>query len=181
MAYSPITIIATMRSKDSYEMTKDNNGRATVEKIGVGAKQRDGFEYEFTCTFSIDQKTNTATAQKDNTHIFENEGAVLLTEKHGTRIMDWANSGEGYTPKAFKETISPEDAKAKELQAILDELKEICGNATRVEKIVTATELNKKVGELNNGVTNFTKNTDLDATIKLKGEVIEYLESLKKA
>ena len=179
LAYSPITIIATMRSKDAYEMAKDGNGRASVEKVGVGAKQREGFEYEFTCTFTIDQKTNTAVAQKDNTHIFENEGAVMLTERHGSRIMDWANSGEGYTPVEFKDTISPQDAKEKELQAVIEEIKEMCSSATRVEKLLSAVDLNNKVAELNNGVKNFTKNTDLTATIKLKDDISEYIESLR--
>lgn len=179
IAYSPITIIATMRSKDAYEMSRDNNGRTSVEKIGVGAKQREGFEYEFTATFLIDQKTNTAVAQKDNTHIFENDGAIILTEKHGERVMQWANSGDGYTPINFKDSISPEDAEKKELNDVINELKDICSDATRVKKIVTATVLNNKIAELNDGVKNFTKNTDLEKTIKLKEDVVEFLNTVK--
>lgn len=106
IADSQIHIIATMRGKDQYEMEKDDRGRTTVTKLGVGAKQRDGFEYEFTCTFLIDQKTNMATAQKDNTHIFEGETATLLTEAYGRKIIQWANSGEGYTPVVRKEETS---------------------------------------------------------------------------
>lgn len=95
IAESPIHIIATMRGKDQYETTKDEKtGKMSVQKLGVGAKQRDGFEYEFTCTFLIDQKTNTSEIQKDNTHIFENQGATILTEKHGAQIIQWANSGK---------------------------------------------------------------------------------------
>lgn len=91
--------IATMRGKDQYEMEKDQNGKTNVKKLGVGAKQRDGFEYEFTCTFLIDQKTSMSEAQKDNTHLFENEGAVLLSEAHGKKLIQWANSGSAeYTP-----------------------------------------------------------------------------------
>ena len=103
IADSQIHIIATMRGKDQYEMEKDDRGRTTVTKLGVGAKQRDGFEYEFTCTFLIDQKTNMATAQKDNTHIFEGETSTLLSEAYGKKIIQWANSGEGYTPVVRKE------------------------------------------------------------------------------
>lgn len=95
IAESPIHIIATMRGKDQYETTKDEKtGKLNVQKLGVGAKQRDGFEYEFTCTFLIDQKTNTSEPQKDNSHIFEGQGAILLTEKHGEQLIKWANSGE---------------------------------------------------------------------------------------
>lgn len=100
IAESPIHIIATMRGKDQYEATKDEKtGKMSVQKLGVGAKQRDGFEYEFTCTFLIDQKTNTSEIQKDNTHIFENQGATILTEKHGAQIIQWANSGKEPEPK----------------------------------------------------------------------------------
>ena len=98
IADSPIHIVATMRSKDAYEIEKSDGGKLNVKKLGMGAKQREGFEYEFTSTFSIDQKTNLAESQKDNTHLFENEGSVLLSEKHGKQIIQWANSGEGYTP-----------------------------------------------------------------------------------
>lgn len=91
--------IATMRGKDQYEMEKDQGGKTSVKKLGVGAKQRDGFEYEFTCTFLIDQKTSMSEAQKDNTHLFENEGAVLLSETHGKKLIQWANSGDAaFTP-----------------------------------------------------------------------------------
>ena len=80
LATSPIHLIATMRGKDQYEIEKDDRGKTSVKKLGVGAKQRDGFEYEFTCTFTVDQKTHMAEPQKDNTHIFENDNATLLTE-----------------------------------------------------------------------------------------------------
>ena len=98
IADSPIHVIATMRGKDQYEMNTDEKGKKTVQKLGVGAKQRDGFEYEFTCTFLIDQKTSTSEAQKDNTHLFQNRGAILLSEQDGRDIIKWANEGEGYTP-----------------------------------------------------------------------------------
>ena len=95
IAESPIHIIATMRGKDQYETTKDEKtGRLNVQKLGVGAKQRDGFEYEFTCTFLIDQKTNTSEVQKDNTHIFEGRGATILSEKDGVELIKWANEGK---------------------------------------------------------------------------------------
>ena len=116
---SQIHIIATMRGKDQYEMSKDEKGRTSVQKLGVGAKQRDGFEDEFTCTFLIDQKTNTAEVQKDNTHIFDKEGPTILSEAHGRKVIQWANSGEGYTPVVRKEeTSADEDIKAVKAKII---------------------------------------------------------------
>lgn len=126
IADSQIHVIATMRGKDQYETVKDERtNKMTVQKLGVGAKQRDGFEYEFTCTFLIDQKTNTAEVQKDNTHIFEGEGPVLLTENHGKKIIQWANSGEGYTPVTRKdeEIISTTE---DELKSIKTEIIAFC-------------------------------------------------------
>lgn len=98
LADSPIHIIATMRGKDQYEIDQDEKGKKNIKKLGVGAKQREGFEYEFSATFLLDQKSNMATVQKDNTHLFENDGSIKFTEEHGVSIIDWANSGEGYTP-----------------------------------------------------------------------------------
>lgn len=124
IADSAIHIIATMRGKDQYEMVRDDKtGKASVQKLGVGAKQRDGFEYEFTCTFLIDQKTSCAEAQKDNTHLFEGEGATLLTEGHGKKIIQWANSGEGYTPVVRKDE---ENAEADELKTVHKEIIALC-------------------------------------------------------
>lgn len=92
MADSKIHIIATMRGKDQYDMSKDDNGKTIVQKLGIGAKQREGFEYEFTCTFNLDQNTNMADVKKDNTHIFDDEICTLLTENHGEKLIQWAMS-----------------------------------------------------------------------------------------
>ena len=151
IADSPIHIIATMRGKDQYEMIKNENGKTSVQKLGVGAKQRDGFEYEFTCTFLIDQKTNCAEAQKDNTHIFEHEGAMLLTENHGKKIIQWANSGKGYTPVKRVEEDTNVDDNADELKSIKTKIIEICKNAggTKNEELMNTLKEYVKNGNPN--------------------------------
>lgn len=132
IAESRIHIIATMRGKDQYEATKDEKtGKMSVQKLGVGAKQRDGFEYEFTCTFLIDQKTNTSEVQKDNSHLFENKGAFILSEKDGEALIKWANSGE--EPKD-----EPKKVKTKEL---VDNLREATVEELQKAIIAKATEL----------------------------------------
>lgn len=135
IADSPIHIIATMRGKDQYEMTKDDKGKTSVQKLGVGAKQRDGFEYEFSCTFLLDQKTNTAEAQKDNTHLFDHEGAKILTEGDGIKIMQWANQGEGYTPVVRKEDTNGDSSDLDTLKKeIIDKCKELGGTKNETVK-----------------------------------------------
>ncbi len=95
IADSPLHIIATMRGKDQYVMEVDDTGSTTIKKMGVGSQQRSGFEYEFTTTFTIDQKTHYSTPQKDNTHLFPNTFNEHLNPLHGESIIDWANSGKG--------------------------------------------------------------------------------------
>lgn len=90
---SPINIIATVRGKDAYVLEQDKNGKQVPKKVGLGYTQRDGLEYEYTVTFNIDQTNHVSTAQKDNTHLFENR-YEMLTEKDGEALYDWANSGE---------------------------------------------------------------------------------------
>lgn len=144
---SRIHIIATMRGKDQYEMEKDDRGKTSVHKLGLGAKQRDGFEYEFTCTFMIDQKTNMAEAQKDNTHIFENETAVLLSEAHGEKIIKWANSSDVEPKKA---TIDSNDAvkeepSAEDFNAVKDELLLIATKMVAIDKAKTMSLIMKYI------------------------------------
>lgn len=104
IADSPIHVIATMRGNDQYEITDDKK----VKKLGVGAQQRKGFEYEFTASFMLDQQTNIATPQKDNTHLFEHDSRVL-TEKDGKKVIEWSQSGEGYNPPVRQATESSND------------------------------------------------------------------------
>ena len=104
---APIHIIATVRGKDEYVL-EEKNGKQTPKKVGLGFKQRDGVEYNYTATFNIAQDTHIAEATKDNTHIFEGRYEVL-TEKDGEALYDWANVGEDFAfniPKAQTDIIN---------------------------------------------------------------------------
>ena len=105
MIQSPINIIATVRGKDAYVLEQDKNGKQVPKKVGLGYTQRDGLEYEYTVTFNIDQTNHVATAQKDNTHLFENK-YEMLTEKDGEALYEWANSGEERIP-TLEEKLRP--------------------------------------------------------------------------
>jgi hypothetical protein len=165
LADAPIHIVATMRGKDQYEMQKEDSGKINIKKFGVGAKQRENFEYEFTCTFLIDQKTNLATPQKDNTHLFENEGDQKLTEKHGTKLIQWANSGEGYTVpvrevKSASDSVKELKEKVVELckelggsknEQLMIAIKEFepSGNPNKIKDVETLTSLLEKLSTFN--------------------------------
>ena len=104
---APIHIIATVRGKDEYVL-EEKNGKQTPKKVGLGFKQRDGVEYNYTATFNIAQDTHIAEDTKDNTHIFEGRYEVL-TEKDGEALYDWANAGEDFAfniSKAQNDIIS---------------------------------------------------------------------------
>lgn len=104
---APIHIIATVRGKDEYVL-EEKNGKQTPKKVGLGFKQRDGVEYNYTATFNIAQDTHIAEATKDNTHIFEGRYEIL-TEKDGEALYDWANAGEEFAlniPKAQSDIIA---------------------------------------------------------------------------
>lgn len=150
---SPIHIVATLKGKDTYEIDKDANGKVSVKKLGLGVRQRDGFEFIFSCTFSIDQKTHIAQAQKDNTHIFEGSAGEILSEDYGKRIIAWANSSE-VTPSKNYVVQNTEENKAEQEKLFTEtreKIKEIAlalnkdGRASDYQKVVELFLPNKKV------------------------------------
>jgi hypothetical protein len=161
IADEPIHVIATMRGKDQYELGRDDDNRMYVKKLGVGAKQREGFEYEFTISFLLDQATNMAVPQKDNTHLFEDDLEYLLSEKHGVQLIKWAGSGEGYTPPVRNRETEEDKIrdlqkmiieKAKELggqnnEALMNLIREYAtsGNPNRIKDLGKLTELNDRL------------------------------------
>lgn len=125
---SPIHIFATVRGEDKYVL-EEVDGKQVPRKVSVGYDQRKQTEYLFTVSFVIEQDTHIATAVKDNTHLFEDKNDIL-TETHGARLCDWANSGD--TKKKLQElTAEKEKAKAQIKMREEEEAKEI---AEQLEK-----------------------------------------------
>ena len=104
---SPIHIISTVRGKDTYVL-EDRNGKQVPKKVGMGYKQRDNTEYNYTLTFNIAQDTHIAEAQKDNTHLFEGRYDVL-TERDGKALFDWATAGGAPAPKPGNKSAAEEE------------------------------------------------------------------------
>lgn len=52
----PIHLVATVRYKDQYVIEADERGKHIPRKIGLGAIQRDQFEYEFDAQAHVDQQ-----------------------------------------------------------------------------------------------------------------------------
>ena len=70
-------IITTVRSKTDY-MQVDDNGRKSIQKVGMAQVTRDGFEYELTVSLDLDEN-HRAVVSKDRTNLFEGQPAFIPT------------------------------------------------------------------------------------------------------
>lgn len=88
---SKIHVIATMRAKQSYEVEKDEKGKNSVKKLGLGAVQRDGMEYEFDVVAMMDESVMTIT----KTRYSKITGKAIRQpgEKFGRELAEWLSDG----------------------------------------------------------------------------------------
>jgi hypothetical protein len=122
---SPIHVIATARGKDDWVL-EDKNGKQIPKKVGMGQQQDKDISYEYTVSLMISQDTHVASADKDNTHLFDGRFEVL-TEKDGERLYDWANQGEVPVPKAPQPTYSNVSVNNEEiLKEVKKEIISLC-------------------------------------------------------
>jgi len=122
-------VIVTVRGKDKYVM-EEVNGRQTVSKKNLGYQQRDDFEYLFTLSLNIDKDTHVFTNLKDNTHLFEDRNNDVITEKDGSKLIEWASSGN-VSEKIEQIEKAKEEAKQR---IALNEEEEAKKMADEVEK-----------------------------------------------
>lgn len=95
-------VICTARGKDEYQMDTNDRGKVTPKKVGMGVTQDKDLQYNFTVTYSLDQKTHVASVDKDNTHTAEGRYDVLTAED-GIKLYKWAT--EDGTPKTTPHSI----------------------------------------------------------------------------
>ena len=122
---SPIHIIATARGKDDWVL-EDKNGKQVPKKVGMGQQQDKDISYEYTVSLMIAQDTHVASADKDNTKLFDGRFEVL-TENDGVRLYEWANKGDPpapkkETPKYTETTYDSEDM----LKSVKKEIISVC-------------------------------------------------------
>lgn len=106
IVFSPIHIIATIRSKEKYEQANNDKGKPVIEKLGEAPEQQKGIAYEFTAVLTMDVKKHTATSSKDRTGLFGGPDAFLPTEQTGRDLLTWANSGDGIDIPVLKVACS---------------------------------------------------------------------------
>lgn len=85
--------ITTVRRKQDYDLTKDQNGKLKVEKVGTKEVTREGFEYELTVNFELINDKHMAKASKDRTGLFSEAPDFLISNETGKKILEWCESG----------------------------------------------------------------------------------------
>jgi len=85
-------IISTLRSKTEY-MISERNGKSVPQKIGTSPMMRDGYDFEQTLAFDLDQN-HKAFCTKDRTSLFADRDPFIISTETGKMILDWCNSGE---------------------------------------------------------------------------------------
>lgn len=108
-----VHVICTSRKKQAYEMTKDSNGKVTVEKKGMEDQIRDGFSYEMTIAFNISTKNHLTEVDKDRTRLFTDKPEFVITAETGAAILQWCEQGIDMEAEAKKELASYEKTLTK--------------------------------------------------------------------
>lgn len=89
---APIHVVACLRAKQAYEVTKDERGKMKVEKLGLEPVQRDMLEYEFDIVATVDMQHRLVVDKSRMVGL-----ADTVTEKAGVefgeRIRDWLSDG----------------------------------------------------------------------------------------
>ncbi|MFD1317003.1 AAA family ATPase [Loigolactobacillus coryniformis] len=118
-----VHVIATVRSKQGLEVTRNERGKTKIEKVGLKPEYKDGLEYEFAITFQL-YENHFAEAMKDNSSLFPE--AMLLSRKTGAVIYDWAEKG-----------VDPKAAERERIQGALDAINKLIGDDELLNRKLT--------------------------------------------
>lgn len=100
---SPCHVFTTVRRKQDYDMTKADNGKVTVTKVGTKEVTREGFEYEITLNFEFLNDKHLVKASKDRTGLFMDRPEFVISQKTGKELLAWSNSGASEIEEAIRE------------------------------------------------------------------------------
>lgn len=84
-------IITTVRSKTDY-LQVEEQGRKSIQKVGMAQVTRDGFEYELTVSLELDVN-HFAVTSKDRTRLFEGKPSFIPSEETGRMLKEWCEDG----------------------------------------------------------------------------------------
>ena len=112
---APIHIIACMRSKQEYVLQANDKGKQAPVKVGMGAVQREGFEYECSVVFDVDMAHHAKTS-KDRTGLFGDE-IFQITEETGQQLLAWLQKGGAPAPDPESQPVPTAPAKPQQVAA----------------------------------------------------------------
>lgn len=120
LVQAPMHVIVTMRAKTEYVLDDDERGRKVPRRVGIGAIQRDGLEYEFDLVADMDMD-NTLVVSK--TRCRSLAGAVIRkpTFEFGQSLAAWLEQG------APVPLVSPEE---------LERIRELLGSLPGAEPVI---------------------------------------------
>lgn len=112
---SNLHIISTLRAKADYVQSQGKDGRTKIEKVGTAPIQREGLEYEFDITLSMDL-SNTAAVVKTRCPALTDKVFPKPGPKLADIVLDWLNAGavplKPQPSDALKKYGTLDDAKA---------------------------------------------------------------------
>ena len=111
-------IICALRSKTEYVMS-ERNGRQVPQKTGTAPMIRDGFDFEMSVAFDLDQQ-HKAFCTKDRTGLFQDKESFVITPDTGRKLLQWCNNGEAISVDEVSRRIGGV-ASIKELLALFNE------------------------------------------------------------
>ena len=86
-------VIATSRTKQDIAMEPGDDGKMTVKKKGLKAEVRDGWEYEFAISLSVDHYSHEVIVMKDNSELIAGREDKKLSPDLGRELTRWADQG----------------------------------------------------------------------------------------
>jgi 6-pyruvoyl-tetrahydropterin synthase len=143
----PGHVIVTCRSKTEYSIDKDEKGKTTINKVGLAAVQRAGFEYEFTMAMTMDAN-HVGHVTKDRTSKFQDKFITKPGKEFGQQLIAWLNEGAEMPPP-------PPKTQEEEYKEIMKELLNVLNSEELDERIFSLHEkdevenkIKKKFGEI---------------------------------
>ena len=125
-------VIVTCRAKTKYEIKKNEKGKNVPIKLGLEPVQRDGFEYEFTTVFNLDDE-HCFTCSKDRSGLFKNtEDTIPLNKEIAEQLLEWLGNGQ---EKSIKE--EPKETERLCSDAQFQSTIKCLKNKTDIKDIVT--------------------------------------------
>jgi hypothetical protein len=113
-------IIATMRTRTEWLVTKDDRGRDKPVRVGLAPEQGKGIEYEFDLLMEISTE-HIATVIKDRTSRFQDRMIEKPGEELGKELVEWLREGVPPRPRPepAPEPMAPADNGGNELDRAL--------------------------------------------------------------